>query len=196
MRLMTKIDKFVKSLLVGVVAVAFIFAAAGQTFAQPSVATDKPDYPPGSTVQISGSGFAPGEIIQLQVLNITSPNDNGPEHDPWQITNGVAGNFQATWFVMDNELNQTLRLTATGLTSGLTAQMTFTDGAKVWVGGASGAPNDWGTAANWSPSGVPASGDDVIISTAATFFPILTNGQSFTGNSLTVQSGATLTINS
>ncbi len=192
---MTKINKLSKWLLVGVAAVAFIFATTDQAFGQPSVATDKPDYPPRSTAQISGSGFAPGEIIQLQVLNLTTPGDNGPEHDAWQITNGVDGNFQATWYVTDNEANQTLRLTATGLTSGLTAQMTFTDAAKTWVGGASAAPSDWGTDANWSPIGVPANNDNVTIP-AVTFSPILTNGQSFTIHGLTVQSGATLTINS
>lgn len=34
---------------------------------------------------------------------------------------------------------------------------------KVWVGGDAGNENDWGTAANWSPSGVPANGDDVYV---------------------------------
>jgi Ni,Fe-hydrogenase III small subunit len=34
---------------------------------------------------------------------------------------------------------------------------------KVWVGTDSGNEGDYGTAANWSPSGVPIAGDDVII---------------------------------
>ncbi len=196
--MMTNLDKFLKSLLVGVLAVAFNFAATDQAFGQASVTTDKPDYSPGSTVQISGSGFAVCEAVQLQVLNVTYPDDIGLgylEHEPWQITADASGNIAAEWNVSTHELNTTLQLMATGLTSGLTAQMTFTDAGKTWVGGASGAPNDWGTAANWSPSGVPVSNDDVTIP-ATNSFPILTNGQSFTVRSLTVQSGATLTINS
>jgi hypothetical protein len=34
---------------------------------------------------------------------------------------------------------------------------------KSWVGGAAGAPSNWNTGANWSPAGVPAATDDVII---------------------------------
>ena len=34
---------------------------------------------------------------------------------------------------------------------------------KYWVGGASGATGDWSNAANWSPSGVPQTGDNVFI---------------------------------
>jgi hypothetical protein len=38
---------------------------------------------------------------------------------------------------------------------------------KIWVGGDSGNENDWNTAANWSPSGVPAANDDVVVPAAA-----------------------------
>jgi hypothetical protein len=34
---------------------------------------------------------------------------------------------------------------------------------KIWLGNASGDTGDWGNAANWSPSGVPANGDDVYL---------------------------------
>jgi ABC-type phosphate transport system substrate-binding protein len=62
---------------------AMALAVAGTTaFAQASVTTDQSDYPPGSTVQISGSGFQPGETVQLQVVNLTNPSDTGAEHDP------------------------------------------------------------------------------------------------------------------
>lgn len=100
--------------------------ASGQT-----VTTDKSDYSPGSTVQIAGSGFQAGEIVQLQVLNLTDPSDTGPEHDPWQVAADENGNLQATWYVTPDEAGATLQLTATGLTSGLTAQTTFTDSAAV-----------------------------------------------------------------
>lgn len=108
-------------------AVIFFIAAGAKLFAQASVTTDASDYPPGSTVLISGSGFASDETVELQVSNITDSADAGPEHDPWQVTADENGNFQTTWYVTDDEANQTLLLTATGLTSGLTAQAIFTD---------------------------------------------------------------------
>lgn len=38
---------------------------------------------------------------------------------------------------------------------------------KSWIGTASGNAGDYGTAANWSPSGVPVNGDDVIIANSS-----------------------------
>jgi Invasin, domain 3/Bacterial Ig-like domain (group 3) len=102
---------------------------AGKTFAQAGVTTDQTDYAPGSSVQITGSGFAPGENVQLQVVNLTNPSDTGPEHDPWTVTSDINGNFITSWFVTSDEVGSMLQLTATGLTSGLTAQTLFSDGA-------------------------------------------------------------------
>ncbi len=103
-------------------------SALAQTNA--TVTTDKEDYAPGSTVQITGSGFQNNETVQLQVLRTDIPENSGEEHDPWTVTNDASGNFQTTWYVTYDELGATLELTATGLTSGLTAQTTFTDGAS------------------------------------------------------------------
>ena len=120
-------------------------------FAQASVTTDKSDYPPGSTVIISGSGFQPGEIVQLQVLNVTNASDTGPEHDAWTTNADENGNFTTTWYVTEDELNQTLRLTAQGLTSGLTAEATFTDASykisSISIGAQTGTPA-YGVAGN------------------------------------------------
>ena len=44
-----------------------------------TVTTDKPDYPPGSTAIITGTGFQPGEIVQCQVLRIDINENSGPE---------------------------------------------------------------------------------------------------------------------
>ena len=41
--------------------------------AAPSVSTDKADYAPGETVQITGSGFLPGEKVSLLIIHI-EPN--------------------------------------------------------------------------------------------------------------------------
>src|SRR6266568_3024753 len=96
-----------------------------------TVTTDQSDYPPGSTVYITGAGFTPGEIVTNQVLHIpdTGDNNTSPAHDPWTVTADDAGNFVTTWDVPfdQDELGATLQLTATGQTSGLPAQTTFTD---------------------------------------------------------------------
>ncbi len=97
-------------------------------WAQPGVVTDYYDYPPGSTAHIAGAGFAPNEMVQLQVINVTNPGDTGEEHAPWTVAADAGGNFTATWFVTFDELDMTLHLTATGQTSGLVAETTFTDG--------------------------------------------------------------------
>jgi hypothetical protein len=55
-----------KRRLVYFMAAAFALVGAGQVFGPASVTTDQSDYPPGSTVQISGTGFTPGETVQLQ----------------------------------------------------------------------------------------------------------------------------------
>src|SRR5438105_4353280 len=46
--------------------------------------TDQPDYAPGSSATIHGTGFHAGETAMLDVLNITS----GLQHAPWFVTDG------------------------------------------------------------------------------------------------------------
>ena len=103
----------------------------GKALAQapPRVVIDRADYAPGSTVYIFGTGFAPGEGINLQVLRIDLPANDGPEHQPWQAKANEMGDFASTWLVTPDEAGATLQLTATGLASGLSAHTVFTDSA-------------------------------------------------------------------
>src|SRR5689334_1434329 len=66
-----------------------------------TVTTDASDYPPGSTVYITGTGFAGGETVQCQVLTLTQPNDDltSPAHQPWTVTADDAGNISTIWLV-------------------------------------------------------------------------------------------------
>jgi len=61
-----------------------ILLSAFASLAQ-SVTTDAPDYPPGSTVYITGGGFAPGETVTCQVLHdptgVTTPPARSPTLD-------------------------------------------------------------------------------------------------------------------
>src|SRR5262245_27612795 len=111
--------------------------------------TDKPDYSPGSTAIMAGSGFQVGETVQLQVLRTDGVPDYAEGNVPWQVKDGdtsfidpykdsdgiwhypdldgqVDGNFQTTWYVEPQYAGASLELTATGLTSGEVVQATFT----------------------------------------------------------------------
>ena len=63
---------------------------------------------------------------------------------------------------------------------------------KTWTGATSTA---WSTTTNWSPSGVPAVSDNVTIPSAPANQPLINGTTTAVCNSLTVNSGATLTIN-
>ena len=114
-----------------------------------TVATDLADYLPGATALISGSGFAIGETIQLQVLHIDGTPNTGGGHEPWFVTDGVRGDFDSdgvmdgdldgvvdgnistTWYVNpDDSFGSTFELTASGLTSGEVATAQFTDARR------------------------------------------------------------------
>src|SRR6266498_66394 len=69
-----------------------------------SIWTDKPDYAPGSTAVINGSGFQVGEAVHLEVLRTDGVVEGGSDN-PWTITDGGAGdrdgvadgNFTTSW---------------------------------------------------------------------------------------------------
>jgi cysteine-rich repeat protein len=88
-----------------------------------TVMTDQPDYYPTQVVQISGSGWDPGETVELYLVG------DPLTHDPETIytTADESGNISAQYVVQDYDLNRSFTLTATGMTSGLTAVTTFTD---------------------------------------------------------------------
>jgi len=98
-----------------------------------TVSTDKSDYFPGQIVHISGSGFQPGEPVQLQITYVsttkarTARANVASGHDPWTVTADVLGNIAADWLVEQDSFQQTLFLSALGMHSGLSASTTFTD---------------------------------------------------------------------
>ena len=116
-----------KSQLILVAALALLVFGTVNALAQPSVAVDQLDYHPFSTVHITGTGFLPGEAVQCQVLRIDVDDNSGSEHQPWRVSADAAGKVQAAWYVTLHEAGATLRLTAKGQRSGLTAQTQFTD---------------------------------------------------------------------
>src|SRR6266536_1090689 len=122
-----------------------------RTLLSASVWVDKPDYGPGSTAIINGSGFQAGEVVQLQVVRTDGQPDYPGGDLPWQVKDGdtsfttpykdasgmwhypdldgrTDGKIQTTWFVESQYEGASLQLMATGLTSGEKAQAAFTDG--------------------------------------------------------------------
>src|SRR5690348_13486821 len=96
-----------------------------------TIKTDQLDYPPGSTVIITGTGWQPEETVTLQVLHEGETGDNeiSGAHAPFTAIADGSGNISSTWTVPydEDELGATLLLTAVGSNSGLTASWTFTD---------------------------------------------------------------------
>src|SRR5438067_3330327 len=89
-----------------------------------TVITDKPDYAPGTIVTITGSGWQPGETVTLSLVE--SPLVD--THPDLYATADADGNITNNGFSPDvHDINIGFTLTATGQTSGLQAQTTFTD---------------------------------------------------------------------
>ena len=92
-----------------------------------TLTTDREDYAPFSSVQITGAGFEPGEMVTNQVVQVEGPLA-GLAYDAWGVTADSNGGFITTWYVFTQDLlGTTLQLTATGQSSGLTATVIFSD---------------------------------------------------------------------
>jgi hypothetical protein len=87
------------------------------------VQTDKSDYSPGETAVITGAGWLAGETVNLEIVEDILSHPSEKLH---AITDN-AGIIVAGYVVDAHDLGRTFILTATGQTSGLTAQTTFTD---------------------------------------------------------------------
>src|SRR5439155_34312 len=112
-----------------------------------TVTTDQPDYHPGQTVTITGSGWEPGETVDM-ILHEDPPLD--PDLELTSVAD-ANGDFTNTDFIVDVfDIGVTFTLTATGLSSGQTAETTFTDAAGTCGDGTvqTGEQCDLGTALN------------------------------------------------
>ena len=110
--------------------------ALTEMFSYPTIRTDKQDYPPGSPVIIYGTGWTPGE--QVDTIIAGSNGENDVETDTADSTGSFADyNFE----IGDADGGVKFVMTATGQTSGLTAQDRFTDSiSTVTVGSQSPNP--------------------------------------------------------
>ena len=96
--------------------------ASSELYGFATVKTDAADYPPGSVVTITGSGWQPGETVTLTLVE--SPLFD--THGPFSVVADSAGNISDSSFITDeHDLNISFTVTAVGSVS--QAQTSFTD---------------------------------------------------------------------
>src|SRR5205809_1713038 len=89
-----------------------------------AIATDKHDYAPGTTVIMSGHGWAPGEPVTIELVEDPMLDT----HLPLTAVADSSGNWTNAQFSPDvYDVSVRFIVTATGGTSGMRAQTTFTD---------------------------------------------------------------------
>lgn len=75
-------------------------ASKSAAFWFPTIATDKADYPPGTTVQMTGAGFLPGEHVDLH-LHIWV-NQTVQDPPDYTVTADALGNFSFVGYAPNN----------------------------------------------------------------------------------------------
>ena len=92
-----------------------------------TVMTDKPDYLPTDYVLVTGSGWLPGETVKLDFHETLI--DLFQQTNTYYTVADSSGNIRDLQYLIElRHLGAEFILTATGITSGLTAQSMFTDG--------------------------------------------------------------------
>jgi hypothetical protein len=119
------------TLKTGLIALMLFFFA--NSLSAQTLTTDQEDYPPGATAIISGTGFLPGETLTLQVTHAVEDSvpNTGEDHFEWEVIADSLGNFVTSWHVCEDDcLGAHLLAIADGNTSGLHAEVEFTDAAR------------------------------------------------------------------
>src|SRR6185503_12507381 len=87
------------------------------------ISTDRLDYSPGETAYISGRGFHPGETVRLKIHE----DPHTPQERGLDVVADTDGNFTGEYVVQVYDTDMKFIVGARGLTSGASAQTTFTD---------------------------------------------------------------------
>lgn len=107
------------------------WAAMANTSRHATLSSDKPDYHPGETVILTGTGWAPNEVVT--VLMTVDP----ATHEPvtLSLTADVSGNFKnSDYVVQPSDFGVTFHARATGERGDAAEPLTFTDGIGTPVG--------------------------------------------------------------
>ncbi|HET8549934.1 MAG TPA: PKD domain-containing protein [Bryobacteraceae bacterium] len=76
----------------------------------PVISTDKPDYSPGETATITGSGWPVNSTVSLHLDR--DPNHASLPPKDWTVTADANGGFTTTYNVVEGDLGETFTLTA------------------------------------------------------------------------------------
>jgi hypothetical protein len=101
-----------------------------------SVTTNMNDYTPGSTAEISGYGFQPGETVTLQVVHAegSEPTTDPQYHQPFTAVADNRGQVSSSWLIpTEGSMHAIFKLTASGSISGLYAEAKFNDALEIQV---------------------------------------------------------------
>src|SRR6266576_3250405 len=112
-----------------VCALIFVQLIPASALAQATVTTDREDYSPFSDVVITGSGFGTNEAVTVRIDELFAGGVETFVADWSDTTTDDSGNFTTIWYIWSDEfIGSTLRATATGQFSGVSAMKVFTDG--------------------------------------------------------------------
>lgn len=100
---------------------------AGSGSGLATVTTDRQDYSPGDTVTVTGAGWDPGETVSMTLHE--DPLVHG-DRTLSAVADASGHIFNNSFHPEEHDFGVRFVLTATGATSGRTAQTTFTDGNK------------------------------------------------------------------
>ena len=104
------------------------FARSAELYWFPTISTDKPDYPPGTPVEMTGTGFKPSETVDLH-LHLWVDQSTQDVPDATAIANSL-GNFSYDGYAPNtSDIGARYHLTAVGESSGYQAQTIFDDSA-------------------------------------------------------------------
>src|SRR5437762_7594991 len=86
---------------------------------QSTITADREDYSPYSYVYFHGTGFQPGETVNLIMVEVSAAPSS---FEPWNVVADKNGEFDTSWYISSEQFRgTTLQVTATGESSQLNA---------------------------------------------------------------------------
>ena len=115
-------------------------ANAAELYWFPTIATDRTEYAPGTTVVMTGTGFQPGETVDLHLhLWVNQTVTDLPDYT---TTAGANGSFTFSGYAPNTtDIGAIYHLTAVGESSGFQAQTTFEDASPTPTANGAGTGN-------------------------------------------------------
>ena len=104
---------------------AATFSEATAQASAAAILTDKTGYFAHETAVVTGSGFAPGEIVTLRVVHADGTAEAGMGHEPFVAAADEAGNLAAEWSIGSHEGAAQFALSAEGPSSGAAPAVAF-----------------------------------------------------------------------